>query len=347
MKLPEQNSSIPALIDAAHQKRGERPRHHLGASMLGNPCDRALWLSFRWAVIEQFPGRILRLFRRGHNEESTIMNDLRLIGVNFKNLKGQERVDFGSHVSGSLDGIALSGVPEAPTKAHVCEFKTHSKKSFDDLDKNGVEKSKPLHYVQMQVYMHGTKIDRALYVAVCKDDDKIYTDRVRYVKEVAEKYINRGKRITLSERMPEPISTDSTWYQCKFCPSHKFCHEEKLTQEVNCRTCAHSTPMPDSTWTCAKWEEEIPPEAQYKGCEYHVLHPDMVPWEIVDSDSSEYAVYIIDGKPVKNGKKDHRIFSSEELIANAFACANPDEFMDDVRADGGKVVKWSGDYDIA
>lgn len=34
-------------------------------------------------------------------------------------------------------------------------------------------------------YMIGTNLDRALYFAVCKDNDEIYTERVRYVKETA------------------------------------------------------------------------------------------------------------------------------------------------------------------
>jgi hypothetical protein len=48
------------------------------------------------------------------------------------------------------------------------------------LEKKGVKVSKPMHWAQMQVYMLGTKIERALYVAVCKDDDRIYTERVKY-----------------------------------------------------------------------------------------------------------------------------------------------------------------------
>ena len=220
MKIPSPNHSIATMIDKAHESRVSLTREHLGASMLGHPCDRWLWLSFRWAVQQQFPGRILRLFRRGQNEEATIIADLKEIGLNVRDLPTQMRVDFGSHVGGSLDAIIDGGVPEAPTKKHVAEFKTHSKKSFDELEKKGVEQAKFEHFIQMQVYMHGTKIDRALYVAVCKDDDRIYTERVEYDEGVAVNAINRGKRIALSDRMPPPLSTDPTWYQCKFCPAH-------------------------------------------------------------------------------------------------------------------------------
>ena len=72
MKIPDPVNSIENLIDQAHENRQEKPRPHMGCSILGHPCDRYLWLSFRWAVIEKFKGRILRLFRRGQLEENTI-----------------------------------------------------------------------------------------------------------------------------------------------------------------------------------------------------------------------------------------------------------------------------------
>ena len=145
MKIPESDHSITALIDKYHESKQEGPRPHLGASMLGHHCDRWLWLSFRWAVQEKFPGRILRLFRRGQMEEATIVSDLRAIGMDVRGTSGQQaRVDFGSHVSGSVDAIIESGVPGATHTRHVAEFKTHSKKSFDDLVKAGaVASAKP------------------------------------------------------------------------------------------------------------------------------------------------------------------------------------------------------------
>ena len=322
-KIPDPLNTIANLIDAHHQDRPDPPRAHLGGSLLGHPCERWLWLSFRWAVRETFPGRIRRLFRRGHNEETIIVNDLKAIGIEINSTgREQQFLAFGSHIGGSVDGIIERGVPGAEKTRHVAEFKTHSKKSFDDLDKKGVKDSKPMHWAQMQVYMLGTKIDRALYVAVCKDDDRIYTERVHYDKEAANNLIARGKRIALAERIPAPLSTDPSWYQCKFCPAHDFCHEKQLTKFANCRTCARSTPEEDGTWSCARWDsKDIPADFQAQGCASHVLHPDMVPWEIKDSGNPDEAVYVVNGVDLRNGEGDAFSFSSEELIVGAEACA--------------------------
>jgi hypothetical protein len=342
MKIPDSEHSIQAKIDKHHESLAEPPRPHMGCSQLGHPCDRWLWLSFRWAVQPQFTGRVLRLFRRGHNEEATIVSDLRAIGMDVRGAgKQQARVDFGAHVSGSIDGIIESGVPASPKKRHIAEFKTHSKKSFDDLVKAGaVASAKPEHFVQIQLYMHGTKIDRALYVAVCKDDDRIYTERVRYDQDVAERYIERGRRLALADRMPEPISTDPSWYQCKFCDAHEFCHKTKTTKHVNCRTCAHSTAKEDSTWRCERYDADgIPVDYQRQGCESHVLHPDLVPWSRKDGLDDWTAVYVIDGRDVANGEGDVHVYTSREILANPKMCSLGDEVVEKLRAEfDGRIV---------
>ena len=337
MKL-ELQDEISSAIDAAMKQ--DKPRQHMGASLLGHHCERYLWLNFRWAVIEQFSGRMLRLFRRGQNEEATFVSDLRSIGVLLQHVgNDQYRVDFGSHVSGSIDGIIVGGLPGKEKSQAVLECKTHSDKSFKELKDKGVQVSKPMHFVQCQVYMKGTNLKRALYMAVNKNTDELYTEWLHYDESVSNNYIARGHRIALSNDMPPPISTDPSWYQCKFCSAHEFCHKTHLTQHVNCRTCAISTPLPNSTWFCEKYEAEIPVDAQHNGCDCHVLHQDLVPWQREGSATDWQAIYIINGKKVANGEADANVYGSKELIANAAGCAMDDEFSRDAREVlGARVV---------
>ena len=336
-KIPEPKNGLAAIIDNKIAEMRENPRQHLGASMLGHHCDRWLWLSFRWAVIERFNGRMLRLFRRGQNEEAGVIGDLRLAGLSItEEVDGRQiRVDFGSFISGSLDGIIESGVFESPKKPHVLEIKTHSLESFDDLEKQRVEKSKPMHFAQTQVYMHGTGVDRALYSAVCKNDDRYYFERVRYIKDVAEKLVDRGIRITMASRLPEPcVGASPDWYQCKFCAAHDFCHGSKLTQQVNCRTCCHSTALPQSVFVCSKWGTEIPAHAQLTGCNYHALHIDLVPWPLAGSVDEFTPVYEIAGKEIANG---YGHYSSAELINGRELCA--DNNIQALRSElGAKII---------
>ena len=339
-EIPEPQHSIVNLIDEHHASQVDRPRLHMGASILGHHCDRYLWLNFRWAVIEQFPGRIKRLFRRGHHEESWIVSDLKAIGIKIHSTEGdQSRIDLGCHIGGSLDGIINSGVPGALKTKHVAEFKTHALKSFTGLSNKGVEASKPMHWIQMQLYMLGTGIERALYVAICKNDDNIYTERVKFDREAAEKALARGKRIVKGDRIPPPCSTDPSWYQCSYCAAKSFCHQTNRTEQVNCRTCANSTANDDGTWTCSRWDDAvIPDETQYDGCDSHILHPDLVPWKLVPTDADHEATYEIMGHHVRNGEADGFVFSSKEILANPEACATKDNLVMKIRSElGGRI----------
>ena len=336
------------MIDTYHESHQEPPRGHMGCSEIGHYCERWIWLKFRWAVIEKFSGRTLRIFRRGRNEEAAIVKDLRAIGMTIHSTEGaQARVEFDWHVSGSMDGIIEYGVPEAPQKRHIVEFKTHSAKSFDDLEKHGVEKSKPQHYTQMQLYMLGSimakkgpsgpGIDRALYVAICKDDDRIYTERVRFDQEHAQRALAKGQRLVQETNIPPPISTNPSWYQCKWCPAYSFCHEGKPTQQVNCRTCAFSEPNQDGSWYCGRHDSPgMPLEFQRVGCDDHVIQSQLVPWKLTIVRDYEQG-FLINGKTVINGPSG---FSSKELLTNPDLCAIDDPFFKAMRSEmGGRVTE--------
>lgn len=317
MHIPDPTNPIVDAINAHHEQKPNKSRAHFGISMIGMPCKRRQWLTFRWAFTERIPGQTMRLFRRGNMEESIATEDLRAIGVDLREVGNNQRfVKLGGHVSGSIDGIIYGGVPGAERSMHIWENKTHNKKSFDDLEKNGVQKSKPEHYDQMQGYMLASGIERALYYATCKDDDRLYTERVKLDLDHAEKIKAEAIETSLMDQPPPPISTDSSWYQCKFCPAHDLCHGSKKTKNVNCRTCAHSTAKPDGTWHCARWDAEIPTDAQLRGCDSHVLHPDLVPWKMDgEKCTKDVAAYIINGKTYVNGEGN---VSSREMVVDGF-----------------------------
>lgn len=260
------------------EAQGEQRRPHLGASIIGKKCERAIWLEFRWANPKAtFPGRILRLFRRGHMEESSVYADLRAAGYTVQDIDPATSKQYAfkdGHFGGSCDGMIVAG--PGIDSPELLEIKTHNAKSFSDLVKHGVKASKPQHYAQMQVYCRAFGADRATYFAVCKDTDDIYTESVEHDADFSKAMHERAQRIIADQSQPPPISTDQTWYECKFCDSRDLCHGSKLTTQVNCRTCAHSTPVRDGTWHCEHWGATIPTvDAQIDGCDSHVMHPDL------------------------------------------------------------------------
>lgn len=273
----------------------EPSRPYLGGSAIGNPCERALWYSFRWATKKMFEGRLLRLFQRGHKEEPWLVDDMRACGMQVwptnpgtnKQWSWSEPAT-GHHFAGNGDGI-LRGVPEAPKAPHLWECKTHSTKSFNEVKSKGVLLGKPVHYSQMQIYMHWTVVEfgktngckRALYTAVCKETDEIYTERIEYDEAYALALIAKANRIIKAETPLPKMSLDPTYYECKFCDQHAVCHGDTVPL-VSCRTCVYATPELDgqARWTCGRLylgevqpKAELTVEQQRVGCEHHRLIP--------------------------------------------------------------------------
>ncbi|MBF0311633.1 MAG: hypothetical protein HQL56_19145 [Magnetococcales bacterium] len=79
------------------------------------------------------------------------------------------------------------------------------------------------------------------------------------------------------------ISTDPSWYQCRMCHHHPFCHEG-APAERNCRTCLHSTPAEIGLWLCGPSERLMALDAQKAGCAKHLFIPDLVAGKQVDAD---------------------------------------------------------------
>jgi hypothetical protein len=281
VEVPESPGNVVTRIYESHKERNlEQHRPYLGASMLGHECDRYLFYVFRWAFPERRPGRLLRLFETGDIEEKRVIEELQAIGVPVTSQQ-QELTGCDGHMKGHLDGIAAH-VPEAPKSEHVLEVKTHNEKSFKALLKDGVKKSKPMHYVQMQLYMLHTGLTRALYIAVNKNDDSLYSERVHYDAACALATMKRAARIVRSETAPGKLSEDPAFYVCNWCSAKGICHEGEFGVR-NCRTCLSSTPIEGGKWHCSYWDKELSLKEQREGCNLHRYIPVLVPGEQVDA----------------------------------------------------------------
>jgi hypothetical protein len=288
VQVPEPLSSTVAAIYRLYEDRPDVERAYLGASTFGTECDRALWYRFRWAhPPERLEGRKARLFQTGHREEARMVAELEESGIRVSGRQDSFSA-VGGHMKGHLDGRVL-GVPEAPAHEHVLEIKTHNEKSFKALVKDGVQESKPGHYAQMQLYMHHTGLASALYLAVCKNDDALYAERVAYDEEAALACMRRAKRIVKAEAAPSRLHEDpkaKAAFVCGWCPAASVCHEGEFARR-NCRTCISATAVMDGkgTWHCEVYNKDLTFAEQLAGCASHVYLPSLVPGEQVDADA--------------------------------------------------------------
>lgn len=246
-------AAINAKLEA-DQESGHRA--HLGASVIGDECARAIWYKFRWTKKERFEGRMLRLFLRGHREESIVFDLLRSIGVEVWDIdpetKKQFRIsDVDGHFGGSLDAV-IRGLPDLPDEAIYCEVKTHNDKSFKRLQADGVMKSKWKHFVQFQTYMFKMRLNWGLYIAINKNDDDLFMELFQLDSKTGPQTIHRAEQVIWAIEPPPRISTTPAAFGCKFCSLQRLCHFGDVTPDRNCRTCKYGSPghEGDSNWIC-------------------------------------------------------------------------------------------------
>jgi len=276
--LPHPEESMIDRIYESYEKEDRGKELYLariGASSIGEECLRSLWLSWRAYDDKKFGGRMLRLFQTGHLQEDRIIADMRRAGYDVwshdEDGKQFTYTDETGHFVCKLDGV-VKGVPGAEKTPHDLEVKTHSKKSYEELKKKNVEKAKPLHYAQMQAGMLFSGINRALYVALCKDDEDYHIERLR-PDEAAQQKV-RDKIITLVNASipPQGISTDGGAFGCKWCDMRAVCVGEKEPIRT-CRSCVHAEVVKkDGIWACGLTGEVLSQDAQRTTCDnYEVL----------------------------------------------------------------------------
>lgn len=263
--IPQPTMGTVQAIYGLHAQRAasEGPRSYLGWSEIGAECDRALWYSFRQVGRKVIEGRMARLFETGHLEEARVLRELRAIGMDVwdRDVSGNQFAvsSHGGHFRGHIDAV-VTGLIEAPVTPHLVDVKSIKAKKFDELIKKGMAALYPKYWAQAHGYMGKLELDRAAFIFSCKDDDRMHVERIVYDPSVFEKYEARASRIIQSATPPQRISDDPSWFECRFCDFHDVCHGDRIAA-VNCRTCAHATPIVGEgdagLWRCERGQSAI------------------------------------------------------------------------------------------
>lgn len=292
-------ATVAHAIYAAHERRADDWRRpHLGASLIGHKCDRHLWLTFRWALAPQHDGQQLRLFARGDREEQWIIDDLRAAGIAVQDrdpATGDQWLVSWGHFGGHLDAI-VGGVPGLPAgQRAVLEVKTHNRKSFDRLMEKGLRSAKPEHWAQCQVYMHGMLLSWALYIAVCKDDDRIEALLIPIDEKAAAEFVERGRAICALDG--PPATMDKDYPPCVYtsadgtrwpCDHYDLCHGAAVPAK-NCRTCVSCDvtaldDIADGLTDCRHLGASLTVDQQRAGCQSHLTIPALHNAQVVEVD---------------------------------------------------------------
>jgi CRISPR/Cas system-associated exonuclease Cas4 (RecB family) len=199
-------------------------RMRLGLSQAGHKCPRYLWYCHHGYVGSSPEGRVLRLFQLGNLLEDQTILDLRQAGFNVHSQQKEVKIEYNDiTLHGSIDGI-VEGLIESPKTPHLFEHKTASKKKYDELIKTGsYRKWSEGYYWQVQFYMLGLQLNRAAVFVYCKDDSRLYMERIKLNRANTIDKLQDVFGVIALDDPPERYCPSEDFFEAKFCQFYEEC----------------------------------------------------------------------------------------------------------------------------
>lgn len=227
--------AVVDLIDRAierHYADTETPRTYIGASALGDQCQRRIQFEVTGAPGTPHNGKTRRIFERGHIYEPHVANWLR--GAGFKlRTERDDGTQFGfivanGHIAGHCDGIIDDG-PAIEGLIYPClwECKVVGDKGYRGVAKDGVAKAYPQYADQValyQAYLDCT--NPALFTALNANDMNIHPELVKFDEARAQAASDRGVTIITADSCGELLpraAGDPDQFPCRFCRFSEHC----------------------------------------------------------------------------------------------------------------------------
>lgn len=224
----------------------EVPRSYVGASSIGDKCERKLY--YRYKEPEKAAPRKAELVLAANDgfrsEELAAEYLARLPGIEIVTHKclggdgngGIKIEQFGfsdldGKYKGHIDGM-ITGIPQAPKTTHIWENKCVNDKKFtklqniiDKFDKKAVlEQWDYNYYCQAIVYMDYFDLTRHYTTVWLAGSRKLLTIRTSANPALAKQLKEKAQRIINYPFPPAKLSENPSWFECKFCEFSEYCH---------------------------------------------------------------------------------------------------------------------------
>lgn len=214
------------------KQAAQTPRTYLGGSYVGSECERSIQYQYTLTEVDEgkgFPANVLRIFERGHVMEDMAAGWLQLAGFDLKT-HGADGRQFGfssaqGRFKGHADGVivAWNGEGESPIQMPALwENKALNTKSWDNLVKHGVKKSKPVYHAQIMLYQYHLQLmdHPAVFTAINADTMAIHVELVPFDAAECQRLIDRAARVIQAteagETLPR-VAGEADHFACRFC----------------------------------------------------------------------------------------------------------------------------------
>lgn len=229
------------LIDAIYanleaKAKEEKPRNYVGASSIGDDCERKLYYRLRHSE-EAAPRKaeLILAANDGYRSEDYVASLIREIpGVELTthDVHGKQLGFRHGIFAGHIDGI-IDGLPQAPKTSYIWENKCSNEKKYNALikakekfgTKGALEQWDYIYYCQAVIYMHFFDLKRHYTTVSMAGSRKIQSVRTVANPKLAKMLIEKAVRIGNATSAPFGISENPSWYKCKWCDFNEFCHK--------------------------------------------------------------------------------------------------------------------------
>ncbi|WP_435008009.1 hypothetical protein P12x_005276 [Tundrisphaera lichenicola] len=238
--IPEVVDPTLAAIDRELERRAALAprRSYLGASAIGEECERKLWYSIRPEVPRlPFNAASLKRFEDGHRGEAVMAERLRMVpGVEL----WTEDEQTGGQIGGTLfdgrfgwhvDGV-IRGLLQAPGTSHVWEHKQVGQKKYDELrklkatvgEKASLAAWDPVYYAQSVLYMELLDLNRHYLTVSTPGGREFDSCRTEANPVMAKALLAKAQRILSAASPPARLSERPEFFKCKWCDFRDACH---------------------------------------------------------------------------------------------------------------------------
>ena len=155
-------------------------------SMLGNPCDRHLYLAYNGQLPDQIiKAKTVRIFDAGSALEVRMKKYFERTGI-FLAAEQTVKLDI-PPISGRYDFLLKHG----EYGKVILELKSINEAGFDGL----IDTPKSDHLIQLQIYLSLAKVDQGIVLYENKNDQKLKAFKVSRDEKIWESILERCRQI--------------------------------------------------------------------------------------------------------------------------------------------------------
>lgn len=211
--------NLSKLIYKILEQQTDEPRPYIGASSIGNPCERAIWYGLHNPEAKYVEAKLKMTFEIGKRLEDVIKKILRESGLVIEDnlLTQSESYLF---FQGYPDGFFVHN-----SERYILEIKTANDSSFNTFKKKGLRLWNSQYYDQVQSYMGMSGVHKCYLLALNKNTSELHDEFVLFDEDRYRSLVTKAKRIGEAVVEPPRISGSASFYMCKMCFYKGICHK--------------------------------------------------------------------------------------------------------------------------